>query len=96
MTGTAPVGDGQLLWTGSTGTMTHTQSSDTITLTASASTAGILFDMDKRTVTKSSDGSAFTDYEVNSPHWLRLSPGSNTLSVTGGVTVQFDYYPKHW
>lgn len=95
VTGTAPSANGTLLWTGTTGTVTHTASSDTLTLTASPSTAGILFNMDTKTVTKSSDGSAFTGYEVNSARWLRMNPGSNTLSATAGVTVQYDYYPQH-
>lgn len=96
VTGTAPVGDGTLLWTGTTGTVTHTQTSDTITLTASPTAGGILFDFGAGTVTKSSDGAAFTSYETNSPHWFRLSPGSNTLTPSAGVTIDFDYYPKHF
>lgn len=96
VTGSAPVGDAQLLWTGTTGTVTHVATSDSITLTAAPTAAGILFDFGNRTVTKSSDGSAFTSFEVNAPHWFRFAPGENVLSPSGGVTVSVDYYPKHF
>jgi len=93
--GTAPVGDGILHWAGSTGTVTHTQTGDVLTLTATAPGGGVLFNMDRRTVTRSSDGTAWPSYTVNSPRWLRLQPGSNTLTPSAGVTIGFDYYPKH-
>ena len=92
--GTAPVGDAKLTWTGSTGTVTHTASGDVLTVTATP-TGGIIFNMDTRTVTNVSGGTPFTDYTVNAPHWLRLNPGSNTLTPSAGVTIKYDYYPKH-
>ncbi len=97
LAGSAPDGQATLLWTGSTGTITHVGSSDQITLTAAPSTAGILFDMDNKTVTKSSDGSAFTSYTINSGSWLRFQPGVNQLSrSTTTITTVVDYYPKHF
>jgi len=96
LAGSAPDGQAKLLWTGTTGTVTHVASSDKLTLTAAASTAGILFDMEAKTVTKSSDSSAFTSYTVNSGSWLRFTPGSNVLSHSTGITVAVDYYAKHF
>ena len=96
LAGSAPDGQATLLWTGTTGTVTHVASSDQLTLTAAASTAGILFDMDAKTVTKSSDGSAFTSYTVNSGSWMRFQPGANQITRTAGVTVSIDYFAKHF
>jgi len=85
-----------LLWTGTTGTVTHVASSDTLTLTASPTAGGILFDMDNKTVTQSSDSAAFTSYEVNSGSWMRFQPGVNQITNSGGITLSIDYFAKHF
>ncbi len=96
LAGSAPDGQSHILWTGTTGTITHVASSDTFTLTATPAGGGVLINGDARTVTNSSDGSAFPSYTVNSGRWIRFRPGTNQITRTGGVTVSVDYYAKHF
>ncbi len=91
--GDAPISDAVLNLTAGTNVRcTHSESGDWVDITGAAT--GVVIDMGARTVTDGG-GDRRADFEAKNPWWIRLRPGTNTFTFTGGGAGNFDYYEKY-
>ncbi len=98
--GDAPIGDAVIKFTGTVtdARVTHSASGAYIEIAGALPAGGVEVDIGEGTCTKITGGADYSNYlVVNSPWWMELDPGINTVAVTqasGTPTVTADWYTQ--
>ena len=79
---------------GTTPVLENTTNGDKLTLTASPGGTAVVVDVGARTVKRGgSDWDA--NFDPNKQRWMRLEPGSNSFSLSGGGSVAVNLYERY-